>query len=323
MRRAPAWSVIFLAGFATIAAHAAEPWRPSRTWAFIVCVLEWPDKDYDAFDPRGRRDADLVELLKSRGVPADHIVYLHDSSARLAKIRASFLAHLVRGRPGDLLLMYYTGHGFRDDEGVGYFAPHDAGDSYKSCWSFPSILQDVERSFRGDRALLLADCCHSGSLFEEVSREPRRVSYAVLASSIPTEESTGNWTFTQALIDGLAGRPFVDLDHDSWVTLDELVSYSQREMDQFEDQLTDTGKTWLFPPDFRLAPVKGQREARASQAIEVLEDGEWQRARVIERNGDRVKVQWIQIGYDLPADQEWVSVRHTRPPRRSTASMHH
>lgn len=296
--------------------HAAEPWRPARTWAFVVCVLEWPNSELDAFDARGRRDVELVTLLKSRGVPTDHIVHLQDSQARLSRIRAAFLSLLVRARPGDLLLLYYTGHGFRDDDGIAYFAPHDAGESYKTCWSFPSIVGDIERSFRGDRAILLADCCHSGSLFEEVSRESRRVSYAVLASSIATEESTGNWTFTQALMDGLAGRSLVDADRDSWVTLTELEEYSRRQMDRFEDQVTETGRTWLFPAKLRLARVKGRREPREDEAIEVWSEGEWHRARLIERQADQVKVQWIQIGHDLPVDQEWVPAADTRPPPR-------
>lgn len=311
--------LLFFLALAT-AAPAAEQWNPARTWAFVVCVLEWPDQDYEAFSPRGRRDAELVSVLKSRGVPADHIVYLHDAEAKLARIRTSFLSHLVRARPGDTLLVYYTGHGFLDEDGTGYFAPHDAGDFFKSCWSFSSILQDIERSFRGDRALLLADCCHSGSLFEEVDLETRRVQYAVLASSLASEESTGNWTFTQALIDGFGGRPRVDADGDSWISVDELEAHCRHEMDDFEDQRIDTGKTWLFPGSLRLARVKGAKERRPEPPVEVLIDDEWHRARVIERREDEVKVQWIEIGYDLPADQEWVPAEDTRPVRRSLAA---
>jgi hypothetical protein len=153
-----------------------------------------------------------------------------------------------------------------------------------------------------------------------VIRESRRVSYSVLASSIATEESTGNWTFTQALMDGFGGRSQVDGDHDTWITLAEVEEYSRRQMDRFEDQRTDAGRTGLFPAAFRVARARGLSGTREDQAIEVFSEGEWHRARVVERNGDQVKVQWIQIGYDLPVDQEWVSRRDTRSPRRSVSS---
>ena len=57
-----------------------------RTWVFVVGLLEWKNAgSYASFPKTDRRDAQLVALLKRRGVPADHVVYLHDREAtRLA-----------------------------------------------------------------------------------------------------------------------------------------------------------------------------------------------------------------------------------------------
>jgi hypothetical protein len=180
----------------------------------------------------------------------------------------------------------------------------------------PSVVQDIERHFSGDRALLFADCCHSGSLVEEVGRKPRRIAYSVHASSHATQESTENWSFTQALVDGFKGQPGIDTDGDSWVSLAELESYIRQEMDHLEDQDAQGTRQDPFPERFRIAPVKGRRRhGREGEAIEVLEEGDWSRAHVVETCGDLVKIQWVAIGRDQPEDQEWVHRKRTRPPR--------
>src|SRR4051794_16403888 len=61
-------------------------------------------------------------------------------------------------------------------------------------------------------ALLLADCCYSGCLADAVSQQARRIAYACAASSLASELSTGNWTFTEGLLAGLRGQAFVDAD---------------------------------------------------------------------------------------------------------------
>ena len=79
------------------------------------------------------------------------------------------------------------------------------------------LLQDLRR-FRGERVLLFADCCYSGGL-EDVAQSLHADGLAAAAltsasrwSASPT--STGNWTFTQVLIDLLAGDPLADRDGD-------------------------------------------------------------------------------------------------------------
>jgi hypothetical protein len=47
--------------------------------------------------------------------------------------------------------------------------------------------------------LLLVDCCYSGGLAEAIARQPGRMGYACLTSSLASESSTGKWNEWVAL----------------------------------------------------------------------------------------------------------------------------
>lgn len=65
-------------------------WQPEKTWVFVG-VLEWMDsKMWSSFAQENRRDAELIEELKKRGVPADRIVFLKDAEAPRERIEKSF-----------------------------------------------------------------------------------------------------------------------------------------------------------------------------------------------------------------------------------------
>jgi len=77
--------------------------------------------------------------------------------------------------------------------------------------------------FKGARVLLLADCCYSGDLSEVAANSsPLAFRLTALSSASSSNISTGNWTFTQNVIDALRGRAIFDLDYDGRITLAEL-----------------------------------------------------------------------------------------------------
>ena len=57
--------------------------------------------------------------------------------------------------------------------GETWFANYDAGNSNDSAWNIRSIFTAIDKHFSGNRVLLLADCCHSGALYEECRRRNR------------------------------------------------------------------------------------------------------------------------------------------------------
>src|ERR1700752_2912264 len=72
---------LFLGG-ATASPAATEKdlgWSPSHTWIFAVGVLSWKHSEiFGSFPVKERRDAELVDFFRQRGVPENHIVYLQD-----------------------------------------------------------------------------------------------------------------------------------------------------------------------------------------------------------------------------------------------------
>ena len=132
-----------LSGFAA----ALPDWDPAHTWVFVVGVLEWKDKEnFDPFPVEKRRDTELVEFFKEKGVPTSQIVYLQDKQATQKTIESSFIDQLKKIPEGDLLVVYYAGHGYTSDNGKDvYLAPYDAGDDGAPGWSVKSIPRTIEK----------------------------------------------------------------------------------------------------------------------------------------------------------------------------------
>ncbi|MEN9936130.1 MAG: hypothetical protein RLZZ387_2709 [Chloroflexota bacterium] len=288
-------------------------WIPERTWIFVVGTLEWKHDDLWApFPKENRRDAALVELFRGLGVPSSQIAYLQDRQASTRRIQQTLEEHLAGSGPDDLLVLYYCGHGDRADDGTAYFASYDADGDANQGWVVDTIPATVERCFAGSRALLIADCCCSGSLADATSRHARRVAYACLASSLANETSTGNWTFTEGLLAGLRGQAFVDGDGDSAITLRELAAQIADSMVFAEEQLTTFATAGGFNPEMVIAAARPRPDPRVGGRVEVNSGGEWYPAQIVDARGDQLKVHYY--GYE-ESDDEWVAEKNVREPQ--------
>ncbi|MGZ8843207.1 MAG: caspase family protein [Pyrinomonadaceae bacterium] len=221
------FALLVFFGGALVAGSNAVPqqrdWQPQRTWVFVVGTLEWKHREmFESFPQKNRRDAQLVEFFRQQGVPQQQLVYLKDAQATTRQVKAAFSTFLTKAREGDLLFVYYCGHGYKSaDARTTYFATFDAGEDVPG-WSTDSIVKDVEKYFKGSRAFLTADCCYSGSLAQQARQLGQRVSFACLTSSSASQLSTANWTFTETLLAGLSGKPLADLNSDGRITIREL-----------------------------------------------------------------------------------------------------
>ena len=296
--------------FSPRATAQTRDWQPQRTWVFVVGTLQWKHRDmFESFPQKNRRDAQLVQFFKQQGVPAQQLVYLQDAQATTRQVKSSFATFLAKAREGDLLFVYYCGHGYKsDDARTTFFATYDAGDDNPG-WSTDSIIKDVEKYFKGSKAFLTADCCYSGSLVQQARRLGQRVSYACLTSSSASELSTGNWTFTEMLVAGLAGKPFADLNGDGQITLSELAEDVKDDMAFAEEQLSSFGTTGNFPRDTILAWAERKSNPEISKRVEVRSEGKWWKARVIESRSSTFRVHYY--GYE-DTDDEWVRLNQIR-----------
>ena len=311
---------LVLIGWAFVHANAApaRDWQPQHTWVFVVGVLRWQHSDmFNSFPQTNRRDAQLVDFFRQQGVPDRQIVYLKDSQATTRQIRNQFQSFLSKAAPGDLLVWYYTGHGYKsEDERITYFASYDASDETEG-WATDSIVGDIERYFKGSYALLTADTCYSGSLADETRRQARRVSYATLASATADHLSTENWTFTEMLLAGLRGKSFADLNGDGEVSLSELAQDIREDMAFAENQRSTFVLTGNFPAQMLLAPAARKIHPLISRRVEVRSDGDWYKARVIDARGELYRVHYF--GFE-DSDDEWVGLRQLRTSQTTNAA---
>ena len=283
-------------------------WQPQRTWVFVVGTLQWQHPDmFASFPQEHRRDAQLVDFFRRQGVPAQQLVYLKDEQATTQRVKAAFTSLLSKTGDGDLLFLYYTGHGYKSDDGhTTFFATYDAGDDVPG-WSSESIVRDIDRYFKGSRALLTADSCYSGSLAAQIRKTNHRVSYASLTSSSANQLSTENWTFTEMLLAGLTGRAFADINGDGQITLSELAQDVREDMAFAEDQRSSFAFTGTFSPSTVVARAEQKPSPQVSRRVEVRPGGgwyhEWYKARIIDARGGRFKVHYF--GWQ-DSDDEWV-----------------
>jgi hypothetical protein len=290
-------------------------WQPQRTWVFVVGAIRFKHKDvFGSFPQENRRDAELVTLFKERGVPASHVVYLRDREATEEHIESAFASLLARSREGDMLFLYYTGHGYKSDDGDTYLASYDAGDDEVLGWSIDSIPKMIDRNFRGSRALLTLDNCYSGALAETVLSRHNRVSYAVLTSSTSDQSSTGEWTFTEGLLDALRGKSYEDTNSDGRVTLAELAGQVKDDMTFTEKQNAVFTTTGDFNPQMVLSRAEEKRDSRVGERVTVKSEGAWYKGRIIDANPDEAQFLVHYYGYDESYD-EWVASNQIRGRR--------
>jgi hypothetical protein len=285
-------------------------WNPEKTWVFIVGLLEWENEDiYSSFPAENRRDEQLVELLIERGVPEDQVWYLQDADATSEAIAAALEEHLQSATPDATLIVYYSGHGSLYDDGSVYFASYDADDDENLGWAVSDIPDAIDERFPGNRAILLADCCHSGRLIDAVAAKRRRVAYATFGSSLASELSTGNWTFTEAILSALRGEAFTDVDGSNTITLAELAKHIQNEMAFAEEQVAPFATTPNFDPNLVLASAQPRFDKRLGSNVAVFEDGQWYLGQVTGVRKGELRVRYY--GFEEFED-EWVSVETAR-----------
>lgn len=284
--------------------HVAEEFlEPKKTWLFAVGILTYSDNI--SWSLSNRRDAQIVSLFARRGLPQDHIDYIADRKGTLANIKPAFASFLERTQQGDFLIHYFTGHG-----GDGDFETTNGG-SYSHAW----IAKQIASKFHGTQALLLGDCCDSGSLEDVVQNASGPSALACLSSSSRTESGHGNWTFSQAVLDGLRGEPFVDLNHDGYITIDEIAAHVRHDILFYEHNHSIYKKTPNFNGKMVVAKTKSTN-AQAPEPVKVWYHNQWWKAKLMERRADQGRIRWIQLGYDSADQDLWVNLDQVRPISR-------
>ncbi len=205
-----------------------------------LAKLTAPSKDAEAF----------AAILKAADLAAfDDVTTIINGPEPIAR---RSIAKFFSGRqPDDLLLLYFSGHGVRDDQGRLYLAMTDTDSSMLDGTAVPSdfVTRQMDNS-RSKRQVLILDCCNSGafavgtkaaigaSMGTASAFEGAGYGRIVLTATDATQfawegdkvigEGTTNSLFTHFLVKGLEGE--ADTNGDGTITVDELYDYAYSEI---------------------------------------------------------------------------------------------
>ncbi len=222
----------------------AEPDPAGNRHALVVA-------NYDYEDPGLRRlrapahDAEqLARVLRDRSIGGFDVRTVRNESA--PTINETVEDFFADRSPEDLLLLYFSGHGVKDEDGELYFAaaPTKLNRLGATAVAADFVNRRMNRS-RSRRIVLLLDCCYAGAfgrgmvaragtgiaLEEEFGGRGRAVitassamEYAFEGPDLADTRDEGPSVFTRALVDGLDTGD-ADRDQDGYIGLDELYDY--------------------------------------------------------------------------------------------------
>lgn len=216
----------------------------SGKFALIIGNTEYTDPGLAQLTAPGKDAEDFARVLKDTEIGAFdqvNVVLNQSSSASIEAIDEFFDQRM----PDDLLVLYFSGHGVRDELGALYLAVKNTIRSRLRSTAIKSdYIREAMDQSRSRRQVLILDCCNSGA-FAQGTKAATGVSIGtatafeggygrvILTASDSTQFAwegdkvigeTDNSLFTHYLVEGLEGE--ADLDGDGRITVDELYDYA-------------------------------------------------------------------------------------------------
>ncbi|MEO0987161.1 MAG: SUMF1/EgtB/PvdO family nonheme iron enzyme [Cyanobacteria bacterium J06639_14] len=216
--------------------------------ALLIGISEYGEGLSDL--PGTQEDLQVMQrVLKNPQIgDFDTVSVLHNPN-RTDMERAIEMLFAEERRRDDLVLLYFSGHGVKDDEGTLYFATtitekNSRGDILISTTVRASALQYYMNQGRSKRQVLILDCCFSGAFAQDmkaksdvsidVKEQLGGEGRVVLTSSRATQvsyEKEGASIYTRYLVKGLETGA-ADRDKNGLITADELHEYTKNKVQE-------------------------------------------------------------------------------------------
>ncbi|WP_329557307.1 caspase, EACC1-associated type [Streptomyces sp. NBC_00696] len=212
-----------------------------RRIALLIATYEYQDPGLRQLTSPAHDAEALAEVLRDPAVAGFEVTTLVNQPHHVV---GEAIGDFYRDRRGDdLALLYFTGHGLKDEEGRLYLA---MSNSRRDSLLFTALsAEQIDRAIEGcvsRQKVLILDCCYSGAFGARGTKGDTSVQAlerfqgrgrTVLTASDATQYSfegdqahghAAQSVFTRYLVEGLRDGS-ADLDGDGDITLDELYSY--------------------------------------------------------------------------------------------------
>jgi branched-chain amino acid transport system substrate-binding protein len=161
----------------------------------------------------------------------------------------------ANGQRDDLVLLYFSGHGLKDQDAKFFLSTRDTGcdqnGNFFRATALPaSELQEYIKNSRSKRQIIILDCCFSGALVQgmpikgefNIQEELGGKGRAILTSSSPIEysfESDNNdlSIYTKYLVEGIETGA-ADKDGDQLISVNELHEYASERVKEAAPAMT-------------------------------------------------------------------------------------
>ena len=225
--------------------------------ALIIANTEYIDPGLAQLTAPGKDAEDFARILKDKDICAfDEVkVLLNQLSSSVVEAMDEFFD---RRKPDDLLVVYFSGHGVRDEFGSLFLAVRNTiRTRLRSTAIRSDYIREAMDQSRSKRQVLILDCCNSGAFPQGTKAETggmmgltqafqgygRFVLTASDATQFAWEGSkvlgeTDNSLFTHFLVTGLEGA--ADRDGDGKITVDELYDYAFDQVSRVTPKQTPT-----------------------------------------------------------------------------------
>lgn len=228
----------------------------------------------------------------------------------------------------DLVLLYFSGHGIKDDSGRLFLTNHltrknDKGELIKTSAVAASMVHDVMENSRSRRQVIVLDCCFSGAFVEgmrakdddglDINNQLGGEGRAVLTSSTATQysfEQKGSdlSIYTHFIVEGIE-KGTADIDKDGVITVDELHEYARNKV----QEIAPTMKPGIYAvrEGYKIQLAKAQtmtQQQKPKSIIHKINLGKLNLATVQhEENGDDIQPQAAYLHNFLEPYESFIS----------------
>ncbi|WP_438037424.1 caspase, EACC1-associated type [Sorangium sp. So ce128] len=266
---------------------AEQTTRGRERLALIVANGTYADHRLHSLQAPALDASRLADVLQSADVGDFRVQLCVDGSQIEVRKAIGKLFH--RRHPEDLLVLYYSGHGLKDDWGQLYLATRDTEKEFFAATSVDAawISRQIDRC-PAKRIILILDCCYSGAYENSAKGEQDSIDIAgtfkgdgsgrvVLSATTSVqlawqdERLVGDLPqsiFTRHLVEGLSTGA-ADLGRDGYIDVHELCEYVQASVQAEGGRQTPQMWTQKYEGRLRIAKAR-QRPTTPASDVSIL-----------------------------------------------------